>query len=311
MICSKAFQQRLVKPFLISVLLFTMQSTAANTTVRVITSLGDFSIELFDDVAPVTVANFLNYVNSGRFNGTVIHRSVPNFIIQGGWLTFDQTNNSLNPITTDATIQNEFNLSNTRGTIAMAKQEGNPDSASSQWFINLADNSSNLDGQNGGFTVFGEVVGDGMTIVDSIASLPTFTLAGLVDFPLVNYTSGPVQSGNFINIAVTVTEEDSPPNFFDETTNLLHTTIDAGALGLLSASFSISTTEPNIVIQLDFNSIQVLTEAVDNMASFDAETGRLILPELFISNVLALRNLNFILSDGEQFLFTLESFEQI
>lgn len=138
MICSKAFQQRLVKPFLISVLLFTMQSTAANTTVRVITSLGDFSIELFDDVAPITVTNFLNYVNSGRFNGTVIHRSVPSFIIQGGWLTFDQTNNSLNPITTDPTIQNEFNLSNTRGTIAMAKQEGNPDSASSQWFINLA-----------------------------------------------------------------------------------------------------------------------------------------------------------------------------
>lgn len=120
-----------------------------------------------------------------------------------------------------------------------------------------------------------------------------------------------MQSGNFINIAVTVTEEDSPPNFFDETTNLLHTTIDAGALGLLSASFSISTTEPNIVIQLDFNSIQVLAETVDNMASFDAETGRLILPELFISNVLVLRNLNFILSDGEQFLFTLESFEQI
>jgi peptidyl-prolyl cis-trans isomerase A (cyclophilin A) len=311
MICSKIFQQCLAKPFLAIVLLFSIQSATANTTVRVITSLGDFSIELFDDVAPVTVTNFLNYVNSGRFNGTVIHRSVPNFIIQGGWLTFDQASSSLNPITIDAAIQNEFNLSNTRGTVAMAKQAGNPDSATNQWFINLTDNSGNLDAQNGGFTVFGEVVGDGMTIVDSISSLPTFTLAGLADFPLVNYVSGTVQSGNFINIAVTVTEEDSPPNFFDETTNILHTTIDAGAVGLISASFSINATEPNIVIQLNFNSIQVLTEGVDNMASFDAATGQLVLPELFISGTLTLRNLNFMLSDAEQFLFTLESFEQI
>jgi peptidyl-prolyl cis-trans isomerase A (cyclophilin A) len=311
MICSKIFQQCLAKPFLAIELLFSIQSATANTTVRVITSLGDFSIELFDDVAPVTVTNFLNYVNSGRFNGTVIHRSVPNFIIQGGWLTFDQASSSLNPITIDAAIQNEFNLSNTRGTVAMAKQAGNPDSATNQWFINLTDNSGNLDAQNGGFTVFGEVVGDGMTIVDSISSLPTFTLAGLADFPLVNYVSGTVQSGNFINIAVTVTEEDSPPNFFDETTNILHTTIDAGAVGLISASFSINATEPNIVIQLNFNSIQVLTEGVDNMASFDAATGQLVLPELFISGTLTLRNLNFMLSDAEQFLFTLESFEQI
>jgi peptidyl-prolyl cis-trans isomerase A (cyclophilin A) len=311
MICSKIFQQCLAKPFLAIVLLFSIQSATANTTVRVITSLGDFSIELFDDVAPVTVTNFLNYVNSGRFNGTVIHRSVPNFIIQGGWLTFDQASSSLNPRTIDAAIQNEFNLSNTRGTVAMAKQAGNPDSATNQWFINLTDNSGNLDAQNGGFTVFGEVVGDGMTIVDSISSLPTFTLAGLADFPLVNYVSGTVQSGNFINIAVTVTEEDSPPNFFDETTNILHTTIDAGAVGLISASFSINATEPNIVIQLNFNSIQVLTEGVDNMASFDAATGQLVLPELFISGTLTLRNLNFMLSDAEQFLFTLESFEQI
>jgi len=274
MICSKIFQQCLAKPFLAIVLLFSIQSATANTTVRVITSLGDFSIE-------------------------------------GGWLTFDQASSSLNPITIDAAIQNEFNLSNTRGTVAMAKQAGNPDSATNQWFINLTDNSGNLDAQNGGFTVFGEVVGDGMTIVDSISSLPTFTLAGLADFPLVNYVSGTVQSGNFINIAVTVTEEDSPPNFFDETTNILHTTIDAGAVGLISASFSINATEPNIVIQLNFNSIQVLTEGVDNMASFDAATGQLVLPELFISGTLTLRNLNFMLSDAEQFLFTLESFEQI
>ena len=88
--------------------LLSVQSVSA-TTVRVITSLGDFSIELFDEVTPITVANFLNYVNSGRFNGTVIHRAVTvptPFIIQGGSFTYDATNNALDSVATDDPIQN-------------------------------------------------------------------------------------------------------------------------------------------------------------------------------------------------------------
>jgi peptidyl-prolyl cis-trans isomerase A (cyclophilin A) len=165
--------------------LLSVQSALA-TTVRVITSLGDFSIELFDDVAPITVANFLNYVNSGRFNSTVIHRSVSNFIVQGGSFSFDASTGSIISVATDAAIQNEFSVSNTRGTVAMAKLGGDPNSATSGWFVNLADNSGNLDAQNGGFTAFGRVIGDGMTVVDSIAAQPTYTLAGLSDFPLIN-----------------------------------------------------------------------------------------------------------------------------
>ena len=71
----------------------------------------------------------------------------------------------------------------------MAKLGGDPNSATSQWFINLNDNSANLDAQNGGFTVFGEVIGDGMTVVDALAALPTFTVSGNPNFPLNNYTS--------------------------------------------------------------------------------------------------------------------------
>ena len=144
---------------------------------------------MFDDITPITVANFLNYVNSGRFNGTVIHRSVPGFVIQGGWLSYNARNNQLDQIALDAAIQNEFSVSNTRGTVAMAKVGGDPNSATSQWFVNLADNSANLDGQNGGFTAFGRVIGDGMTVVDNIAAQPTFTVAGITDFPLLNYSS--------------------------------------------------------------------------------------------------------------------------
>lgn len=298
---------------LLAALLLSAQAASA-TTVRVITSLGDFSIELFDDVAPATVANFLNYVNSGRYNGTVIHRAVVTptpFIVQGGWLTFDAGNSTLNPITTDDPIQNEFGTPNTRGTVAMAKVGGDPNSATSQWFVNLADNSANLDEQNGGFTVFGQVIGDGMAVVDAIASLPTFPLSNgeLPDFPLINYSSGSaVSSANFVNIAMLVVQA---PNYFDEASATLRVAVDAGAAGLASLAFSINATAPAVVIQLDLGSVEVLTETVENMATFDAATGTLILPELSIGGAVAFRNLQFKLSDSELLLFTLESFDPI
>jgi peptidyl-prolyl cis-trans isomerase A (cyclophilin A) len=291
--------------------LLSIQSASA-TTVRVITSLGDFSIELFDDVAPKTVANFLNYVNSGRFNSTVIHRSVSNFIVQGGSFSFDTSTGNIVSVVTDAAIQNEFSVSNTRGTVAMAKLGGDPNSATSGWFVNLADNSANLDAQNGGFTAFGRVIGDGMTVVDSIAAQPTYTLArtlgDLPDFPLIGYVSGAVVTSNFVNIAIAV---ETAPNYFDEASGLLRVTVDAGASGLASLAFSITATEPSVVVQLDLSSVESLTETVDKIATFDAETGRLVLPELVISGEVAFRNLSFILTNVEQLLFTLESFEQI
>ncbi len=296
---------------LLLALLLSAQSASA-TTVRVITSLGEFSIELFDDITPGTVANFLNYVNSGRFNGTEIHRSVPGFVIQGGWLSYNPATNVLDQITLDPAIQNEFSVSNTRGTVAMAKQGGDPNSATSQWFVNLADNSANLDGQNGGFTAFGRVIGDGMTVVDNIAAQPTYTVAGIADFPLVNYTSGAVVESNFISIAVVVEEEvATAPNYFDESTGLLRVTVDAGASGLATLAFTVSATEPSVVIKLDLNSVAVISETVDKIATFDAATGQLVLPELVVSGAVAARNLIFVLSDAEQLLFKLESFEQI
>ena len=90
----------------------------------------------------------------------------------------------------------------------------------------------------------------------------------------------------------------------------LHVTVDAGASGLASMAFSITATEPSVIVQLDLSSVEVLTETVDKIATFDAETGRLVLPELVISGEVAFRNLSFILTDAEQLLFTLESFEQ-
>ena len=168
---------------------------AEATVVEFQTSLGNFEVNLYDNATPETVANFLNYVNNGRYTSSVIHRSVPGFIVQGGGFTFD-ISVPLDNIPTFASVVNEPEFANVRGTIAMAKIGGNPDSATSQWFFNLANNTGNLDGQNGGFTVFGEVVGNGMEIIDAIAALPTYAFADpLSELPLRDYTELDFDSG--------------------------------------------------------------------------------------------------------------------
>ncbi|NLF07841.1 MAG: choice-of-anchor D domain-containing protein [Pirellulaceae bacterium] len=141
-----------------------------------------FDVELFDADAPVTVANFLKYVNNGLYDDTIIHRDVQGFVTQGGGfkpIVEDGFVTELQPIPTYEPIQNEFSptRSNLGGTIAMAKFENDPDSATSQWFVNIGDNSANLDFQNGGFTVFGQVLGEGMTLINAVNSLPKYDLS--------------------------------------------------------------------------------------------------------------------------------------
>lgn len=141
---------------------------------------GVVDVLLFDQEgvgAPETVANFLNYVEDGDYDNTILHRTLPGFIVQGGG--FDVTNSQITPIPADDPVVNEFSLerSNLRGTIAMAKLEDNPDSATNGWFFNLVDNNDpdnpdSLDNQNGGFTAFGQVLGDeDLETIDAIADL--------------------------------------------------------------------------------------------------------------------------------------------
>ena len=167
--------------------------TLLGQTVRFETSLGNIDVQLLPNDAPKTVANFLAYLQANAYANSFIHRSVPNFVIQGGGYQWSDTNGPV-PITENAAVVNEFKISNTRGTLAMAKLGNDPNSATSQWYFNQADNSSNLDSSNGGFTVFGRVANDaGLAVMDLIASQPTYdasTFFGSADFtdlPLVNY----------------------------------------------------------------------------------------------------------------------------
>ncbi|WP_016956995.1 peptidylprolyl isomerase [Catenovulum agarivorans] len=158
------------------------------TVVLVETNLGDFEINLYDDTTPKTVENFLSYVNSGAYEQTAIHRLVKGFVMQTGGYYLGE-DNLLAAVETDPAVENEPVYSNVRGTIAMAKLGGDANSATSQWFINLADNSGNLDAQNGGFTVFGQVTGTGMEIIDAIAAQPNYYLnSTFAQTPVKDYT---------------------------------------------------------------------------------------------------------------------------
>ena len=184
------------------------------TIVRLQTSLGAIDITLYDAAAPRTVANFLAYVNSGAYRNSFVHRSVPGFIIQGGGYAWDDTIGSVATVPTNAPVINEFSVtrSNKRGTIAMAKLGSDPNSATSQWFINLADNSANLDTQNGGFTVFGEVSAASMAVVDAIAALPITNAGSPFDaLPIV----GTVVNNLIVksNLAITSTVTAVPNNY--------------------------------------------------------------------------------------------------
>jgi cyclophilin family peptidyl-prolyl cis-trans isomerase len=180
--------------------------TAVRISARIGSETRTIDLALFDTQAPATVANFLAYLSNGRYSANFFHRSVPGFIIQNGGFFF-QNDTTFDYVPTYDPVVNEPGVSNLRGTIAMAKLGGDPDSATSQWFINLADNSANLDAQNGGFTVFGRVLGTGMAVADAIAAVPTYNGSSIAsawtDIPLANY-AGSLARANFIETSLTV-----------------------------------------------------------------------------------------------------------
>jgi cyclophilin family peptidyl-prolyl cis-trans isomerase len=147
--------------------------------VKLQTSMGDIVIELNQKAAPVTVKNFLDYVQDGIYNGTIFHRVINGFMIQGGGFGANMQRKGTKP-----PIVNEASngLKNDRGTIAMARTNV-PDSATSQFFINLVNNAPlNYSSKSPGYAVFGKVV-KGMEVVDAIAKVKTTTRSGMRDVP--------------------------------------------------------------------------------------------------------------------------------
>jgi len=147
--------------------------------IRFETTLGDFTIEFFEKEAPLSVANFLRYIDDGFFDGTIFHRIVPGFVIQGGGFTEDMTQKKTHP-----TVKNEADngLKNERGSLSMARTN-DVNSATSQFFVNLKDNDF-LDHSraNFGYAVFARVT-EGMDVIDKIAAVETGRRRGFDDVP--------------------------------------------------------------------------------------------------------------------------------
>lgn len=143
----------------------------SESVLRLHTNLGNVDLLLHQTATPQTVANFLSYVNSGRFDGTLFHRSEDQFVFQGGGYKVNGSN-WFEPIPTYAPVPNEPGLQNAVGTVAMAKLEDLPHSATSQFFFNMNDNQANLDGQNDGFTVFARVGLTSYPVLSQMAAAP-------------------------------------------------------------------------------------------------------------------------------------------
>lgn len=156
--------------------------TISDDEVIVTTSMGNFTLKLYPEDAPITVANFLQYVDDSFYDGTIFHRVIPDFVIQGGGFTTGLVEKD-----TRDPIINEANngIKNTRGTVAMARTSA-PNSATSQFFVNLTDNDFlDYTATNAGYAVFGEVT-TGMDIVDLIATVQTESRSGFDDVPVTD-----------------------------------------------------------------------------------------------------------------------------
>jgi len=159
--------------------------SATNPQVRLTTSKGDITLELNAEKAPKTVANFLEYVKNGHYDGTIFHRVISNFMVQGGGFDAD-----FNQKPAPNTVENEADngLSNVNGAVAMARTM-DPHSASAQFFINVKDNDflnhSSKTPQGWGYAVFGQVI-EGMDVVEEIKAVPTGNKMGHQDVPKEN-----------------------------------------------------------------------------------------------------------------------------
>ena len=202
---------------------------------------------LFSNRTPTTRTNFLKYVTDGDYVNSFIHRSVLNFVIQGG--ASRVVNNAFAAVPTDPPISNEFGVSNTLGTISMAKASYSPNSATSQWFVSLGANSDNLDNQNGGFTVFGRLTRSTLSsaqIFGNTSYFPTFNYGGIYnELPLYNtHVVNNIQFGELI-LFTNVSLVALPPN-------------QAGENAVLTYSI-LSNTNPTVATAAIQSSTLVLT----------------------------------------------------
>ena len=248
------------------------------------TNVGEFCMVLFEEEAPATVANFLNYVEDGEYDGTWIHRSEPDFVIQGGGF---QINPLAEPVPADSPVGNEPGVPNTRGTIAMAKRSGDPHSATSQWYINLADNVYPLDFSNGGYTVFGRIL-SGMEVVDRIGQSLRVDLnaaLGSTAFgtvPVLEKPPGGIRLQDLLQVQRAYTtdilqDEKGPFTEFDGQSLSFPVRIGDG---LYQATLNMGAASPTFVFEVDRDQLIALPDSSARSAHYSNADGSLSIPSV-------------------------------
>ena len=168
-------------------------------------------IALFSNRTPLSRANFLNYVNDGDYDSSLLHRSEPGFVLQGGSYTYDTTTSAIGIVPRDPPVPNEPGISNSAATVSIPKRANEPNGGSSGFFINMGENGPQLDGQNGGFTVFGRVTRSTFPVAQIFQSSNNFTIW---DFSIF-------LGGDFDTVPVFNSYTDPPPPLPDETTYII------------------------------------------------------------------------------------------
>ncbi|WP_292990952.1 peptidylprolyl isomerase [Nitrosomonas sp.] len=307
-----SFIQNYAKAIAAASLIFAASMAQANPVACFNTNMGNFCMELLERQAPKTVANFINYIDSGAYTQSIFHRSAPGFVIQGGGFKVINGDNGATVTAVNAfdPVENEFGISNTRGTVAMAKLPENPDSATNQWFINLSDNSgapASLDTQNGGFTVFGRILYDGMAVFDAIENLPRVNFGEpLSNTPTINLdVTQPAKIENFVQVS-SVELHDVTSVFND---NTLSFAVDVGNNIFFEVRLELVAADTGIVFEFDPVSVISLSAAPANIAVFSAQDRTLTIPSVIVNETTLLNNVVLSLTDPANLLFTLVSFE--
>jgi len=193
----------------------------------------------------------------------------------------------------------------------MAKLPGDPDSATSQWFVNLADNNQgqqNLDIQNGGFTVFGRILFDGMGVIDAIAKLPVTNLNlgfGFPEIPTINFDGSTVLVSNLVQISHV--ELINATGVFSN--GVVSFAVDIGTSEALEVGLRLIQDNPNLVFELDPASVAVLQTKPEDIAAFSSTSGILHIPSVIINSTSVVNNVQMQLTNAESYQFTLLSFD--
>ena len=303
---------------LVSVLLPYQYAVLAGPLVEVNTSVGTFFLELDDTLAPETTENFLKYVSNGLFDNNFVYGTTNASFVRGGNYTFNSCPDRVGRVEAiNSTPIENTNLSNTVGTIAMVRRESGTDYVTSDWAINIVDNTLYDDPQFG-YVPFGKVVGFGLEVVETIAHLnPAKNSddlnAGANDFFSEVINCEIPTKPDFISVKFSLLNIDSQYPTADYSTSSDTLDINLSSNGkFFRIPFDVTTDSDNkIFITAQLESIVELEKPVPNMARFDEVTGVLSVSTVAVDGIILFESLIFSAKDSNIGLFTLESFTKI